>query len=108
MPPVTASRSPRPPSRGGAPPPGAREPVRPGAQYRLAPPAPAPAAPQAESIPFPILYEDSDLLVLDKPPGLVVHPAPGNEAGTLVNALLAHCGESLPGIGGEKRPGIVH
>jgi 23S rRNA pseudouridine1911/1915/1917 synthase len=55
-----------------------------------------------------ILFEDSDLLVLDKPAGLVVHPAPGNEDGTLVNALLAHCGDSLPGIGGERRPGIVH
>jgi 23S rRNA pseudouridine1911/1915/1917 synthase len=67
-----------------------------------------PASPEAESIPFPILYEDADLLVLDKPAGLVVHPAPGNESGTLVNALLAHCGADLPGIGGEKRPGIVH
>jgi 23S rRNA pseudouridine1911/1915/1917 synthase len=82
--------------------------VRVGALYRLAPPPPAPATPQAESIPFPILYEDADLLVIDKPAGLVVHPAPGNEAGTLVNALLAHCGAELPGIGGEKRPGIVH
>jgi 23S rRNA pseudouridine1911/1915/1917 synthase len=71
------------------------------------PPAVA-AQPQAQSIPFAILYEDDDLIVLDKPPGLVVHPAPGNEDGTLVNALLAHCGETLPGIGGERRPGIVH
>jgi len=84
------------------------EPVRPGVLYQLTVPAPLPAIPQAEAIPFPILYEDSDLIVLDKPPGLVVHPAPGNEAGTLVNALLAHCGENLPGIGGERRPGIVH
>lgn len=84
------------------------EPVRAGALYRLTPPPPVPASPQAEAIPFPILYEDADLLVLDKPAGLVVHPAPGNEAGTLVNALLAHCGADLPGIGGEKRPGIVH
>ncbi|CAH2599668.1 Uncharacterized RNA pseudouridine synthase Caur_0901 [Rhodovastum atsumiense] len=84
------------------------EPVRPGAVYRLDVPPPAPAVPQPERIPFPILYEDRDLLVLDKPPGLVVHPAPGNEEGTLVNALLAHCGNDLPGIGGEKRPGIVH
>jgi len=84
------------------------EPVRPGARYVLAPPAPLPATPQPEAIPFAILYEDADLIVLDKPPGLVVHPAPGNEAGTLVNALIAHCGDTLPGIGGEKRPGIVH
>ena len=55
-----------------------------------------------------ILYEDSDLLVLDKPAGLVVHPAPGNPDHTLVNALLAHCGDSLSGIGGVRRPGIVH
>ena len=66
------------------------------------------AAPQAEAIAFTILYEDADLIVLDKPAGLVVHPAPGNQDGTLVNALLAHCGDSLPGIGGERRPGIVH
>ncbi len=84
------------------------EAVRAGALYRLSPPAPVPATPRAEAIPFPILYEDSDLLVLDKPPGLVVHPAPGNQEGTLVNALLAHCGDTLPGIGGERRPGIVH
>jgi 23S rRNA pseudouridine1911/1915/1917 synthase len=64
--------------------------------------------PQAQDIPFPILFEDRDLLVLDKPAGLVVHPAPGNQDGTLVNALLAHCGDSLTGIGGERRPGIVH
>ena len=86
----------------------ASEPVRPGALYRLSPPAPIPATPRAEVIPFPILYEDADLLVLDKPAGLVVHPAPGNQEGTLVNALLAHCGDTLPGIGGERRPGIVH
>jgi 23S rRNA pseudouridine1911/1915/1917 synthase len=83
-------------------------PVRAGGRYVLAPPAPAPATPQPEAIPFPILYEDADLLVLDKPAGLVVHPAPGNQEGTLVNALLAHCGDALPGIGGERRPGIVH
>jgi 23S rRNA pseudouridine1911/1915/1917 synthase len=84
------------------------EPVRAGALYVVALPAPIAAAPQPQAIPFPILYEDADLLVLDKPPGLVVHPAPGNADGTLVNALLAHCGENLPGIGGERRPGIVH
>ena len=84
------------------------EPVRPGATYRLELPPPVPATPQPQAIPFTILYEDADLIVLDKPAGLVVHPAPGNEDGTLVNALLAHCGEQLTGIGGERRPGIVH
>jgi 23S rRNA pseudouridine1911/1915/1917 synthase len=84
------------------------EPVRPGATYQLDLPAPMPATPQPQAIPFPILYEDADLIVLDKPAGLVVHPAPGNLEGTLVNALLAHCGEQLTGIGGERRPGIVH
>jgi 23S rRNA pseudouridine1911/1915/1917 synthase len=66
------------------------------------------ARPRGEAINFPILYEDKHLLVLDKPAGLVVHPAPGNPDGTLVNALIAHCGDSLTGIGGERRPGIVH
>lgn len=61
-----------------------------------------------ESIPLDILFEDDYLIVINKPAGLVVHPAPGNEQGTLVNALLAHCGDHLPGIGGEKRPGIIH
>jgi 23S rRNA pseudouridine1911/1915/1917 synthase len=84
------------------------EPVRPGALYELSQPEPVAAAPRGQVIPFTILFEDADLLVLDKPAGLVVHPAPGNEDGTLVNALLAHCGDSLPGIGGERRPGIVH
>jgi 23S rRNA pseudouridine1911/1915/1917 synthase len=84
------------------------ESVRAHAIYALHLPAATPAIPQAQDIPFPILFEDRDLLVLDKPAGLVVHPAPGNEDGTLVNALLAHCGESLTGIGGERRPGIVH
>jgi 23S rRNA pseudouridine1911/1915/1917 synthase len=71
------------------------------------PPA-APAEPEPENIPLNILYEDDDLLVIDKPAGLVVHPGAGNPNGTLVNALLAHCGDSLSGIGGVKRPGIVH
>src|ERR1700759_5356008 len=74
------------------------DPVRPGATYQLDLPPPAPATPQPQDIPFPILYEDADLIVLDKPAGLVVHPAPGNEEGTLVNALLAYCGEQLTGI----------
>ncbi len=82
--------------------------VRPGARFIVQPPPLIAARPEAQSIPFDILYEDADLIVLDKPAGLVVHPAPGNEDGTLVNALLAHCGDSLPGIGGERRPGIVH
>ncbi len=84
------------------------EPVRPGMRFELIPPAPVAARPAAQAIPFAILHEDESLLVLDKPAGLVVHPAPGNEDGTLVNALLAHCGDDLPGIGGERRPGIVH
>ena len=84
------------------------EPVRAGALYELTPPAPVAAVPLPQAIGLTILYEDRDLLVLDKPAGLVVHPAPGNEDGTLVNALLAHCGDTLPGIGGERRPGIVH
>jgi 23S rRNA pseudouridine1911/1915/1917 synthase len=82
--------------------------VRPGALYSLDLPPPLPVAVTPQAMPLSILYEDSDLLVLDKPAGLVVHPAPGNQDRTLVNALLAHCGESLPGIGGERRPGIVH
>lgn len=81
---------------------------RPGARYVLSLPPPAPASPQAEAIPLAVLHEDDDLIVIDKPAGLVVHPAPGNPTGTLVNALLAHCGGSLAGIGGESRPGIVH
>ena len=66
------------------------------------------AAPTPQSMDLVVVYEDDDLIVIDKPPGLVVHPAPGNPDNTLVNALLAHCGESLRGIGGVKRPGIVH
>ncbi len=84
------------------------EPVRAGGTYILDLPAPAAATPQPQVIPFPILYEDADLIVLDKPAGLVVHPAPGNLDGTLVNALLAHCGPGFTGIGAERRPGIVH
>ncbi len=61
-----------------------------------------------QEIPLPIVYEDADILVIDKPAGMVVHPAPGNPDGTLVNALLSHCGEELSGIGGCRRPGIVH
>jgi 23S rRNA pseudouridine1911/1915/1917 synthase len=67
-----------------------------------------PAEPQAEDIPLTIVYEDDDIVIIDKPRGLVVHPAAGNWTGTLVNALIAHCGASLSGIGGVRRPGIVH
>jgi 23S rRNA pseudouridine1911/1915/1917 synthase len=71
-------------------------------------PLPAPAEPAAEQIALDIMFEDDDIIVIDKPAGLVVHPAAGNWTGTLVNALIAHCGESLSGIGGVRRPGIVH
>ena len=71
-------------------------------------PPPLPAEPRGENIPLHIVYEDEHLIVIDKPAGLVVHPAGGHETGTLVNALIAHCGDSLSGIGGVKRPGIVH
>jgi 23S rRNA pseudouridine1911/1915/1917 synthase len=71
-------------------------------------PAPEPAKPAGEAIPLNIVYEDDALIVIDKPAGLVVHPAAGHAQGTLVNALIAHCGDSLSGIGGVKRPGIVH
>lgn len=63
---------------------------------------------EAQQIPLDVCYEDADVIVVNKPKGLVVHPAPGHPDGTLVNALLAHCGDSLSGIGGERRPGIVH
>jgi 23S rRNA pseudouridine1911/1915/1917 synthase len=68
----------------------------------------APAEPKGEAIPLNIVFEDDFLVILDKPAGLVVHPGAGHETGTLVNALIAHCGDSLSGIGGVKRPGIVH
>jgi 23S rRNA pseudouridine1911/1915/1917 synthase len=71
-------------------------------------PEPEDATPQAQAIPLSIRFEDAHLIVIDKPAGLVVHPAPGNPDGTLVNALIAHCGDSLLGIGGVRRPGIVH
>lgn len=76
--------------------------------YAVALPPVAPADPQAEAIPLTVLYEDADLIAIDKPAGMAAHPAPGCETGTLVNALLAHCGDSLSGIGGVARPGIVH
>jgi 23S rRNA pseudouridine1911/1915/1917 synthase len=79
-----------------------------GAMVALDIPPAEPAVPEAEDIPLLVLYEDDALIVIDKPAGLVVHPAAGHAAGTLVNALIAHCGESLSGIGGVRRPGIVH
>jgi 23S rRNA pseudouridine1911/1915/1917 synthase len=82
--------------------------VNSGAAIRVDIPPATPAKPAPEPIPLNVVYEDADLIVIDKPKGLVVHPAAGNWTGTLVNALIAHCGESLSGIGGERRPGIVH
>ncbi|HTH97402.1 MAG TPA: RluA family pseudouridine synthase [Stellaceae bacterium] len=87
---------------------GASTKVRPGQEIVLTIPAPVADAPLPQAMDLPIVYEDTHLLVLDKPAGLVVHPAAGNPDQTLVNALLAHCGDSLAGIGGVKRPGIVH
>ncbi|MBU8541376.1 RluA family pseudouridine synthase [Roseomonas tokyonensis] len=95
-------------SRDGVPVHDPAESVRPGARYALRLPPPEDAVPQPQDIPLTILFEDRDLIVLDKPAGLVVHPAPGNPDGTLVNAVLAHAAEDLTGIGGEARPGIVH
>ena len=77
-------------------------------RFRIAVPEPEPAQNEAQAIPLTIVFEDGHLLVVDKPAGLVVHPAAGNRDGTLVNALLHHCGGSLSGIGGVARPGIVH
>jgi 23S rRNA pseudouridine1911/1915/1917 synthase len=82
--------------------------VKPGEVYDVRIPPPLPADPRGQDIPLNVVYEDSDLIVIDKPSGLVVHPAAGNPDGTLVNALIAHCGASLQGVGGVARPGIVH
>jgi 23S rRNA pseudouridine1911/1915/1917 synthase len=82
--------------------------VNSGAAIVVALPEPEPAKPAAEAIPLNVVYEDDDIIVIDKPKGLVVHPAAGHWSGTLVNALIAHCGASLSGVGGERRPGIVH
>jgi 23S rRNA pseudouridine1911/1915/1917 synthase len=82
--------------------------VKGGQSFVIDLPAPVADRPEPQAMALDIRYEDEQVLVLDKPPGLVVHPAPGNPDRTLVNALLAHCGESLAGIGGVKRPGIVH
>jgi 23S rRNA pseudouridine1911/1915/1917 synthase len=86
----------------------ARTPVKPGLTYTVTMPPPADAMAKGEDLPLDIVYEDDFLIVIDKPAGLVVHPAAGHDSGTLVNALIAHCGDSLSGIGGVKRPGIVH
>jgi 23S rRNA pseudouridine1911/1915/1917 synthase len=82
--------------------------VKPGERFALDLPEAAPPKPSAEAIPLAVVYEDDALIVIDKPAGLVVHPGAGHGAGTLVNALIAHCGASLSGIGGVARPGIVH
>jgi 23S rRNA pseudouridine1911/1915/1917 synthase len=74
----------------------------------FSPPPPVPVEDRPEDIPLAILYEDAHLIAIDKPAGMVVHPATSHQAGTLVNALLHHCGDELPGVGGERRPGIVH
>jgi 23S rRNA pseudouridine1911/1915/1917 synthase len=79
-----------------------------GSRIAVTLPLPVPAEPQGQAIPLAVVFEDAHLLVLDKPAGLVVHPAAGHDDGTLVNALIAHCGDSLSGIGGVRRPGIVH
>lgn len=82
--------------------------VVPGAAYCIDLPEPQPIEAQPQNIPLDVVYEDNDLIVINKPKGMVVHPAPGNPDGTLVNALLYHCGDSLSGINGVIRPGIVH
>src|SRR6476620_1811168 len=82
--------------------------VKSGDMVKVSLPPPEPAVPQGEEIPLNIVYEDDAIIVIDKPKDLVVHPAAGHASGTLVNALIAHCGDSLSGIGGVKRPGIVH
>jgi 23S rRNA pseudouridine1911/1915/1917 synthase len=82
--------------------------VKGGDIYEVDVPPARPTRPQGQDIPLMVVHEDKDLIVIDKPAGLVVHPAAGNPDGTLVNALIAHCGDSLMGIGGEARPGIVH
>ncbi len=82
--------------------------VKAGQVFRVSVPRSRPAVPKPEAIPLDVVFEDGDLIVIDKPAGMVVHPAAGNPDGTLVNALLAHCEGSLSGIGGVTRPGIVH
>ena len=89
----------------------AREParrVKAGQEFSVTVPRSRPAVPRPQAIPLDVVFEDRDLIVIDKPAGMVVHPAPGHADGTLVNALLEHCAGSLSGIGGVSRPGIVH
>jgi 23S rRNA pseudouridine1911/1915/1917 synthase len=92
----------------GAPVRAASQKTRPGGVYAVRLPPPAPAAPQPEAIPLALAFEDEHLIVVDKAAGMAMHPAPGAMRATLVNALLAHCGASLSGVGGVARPGIVH
>lgn len=86
----------------------ARTPVKSGAAYVVEVPAARQAVAAGEAMPLSIVYEDDSVIVIDKPAGLVVHPGAGQPDGTLINALIAHCGDSLSGIGGVRRPGIVH
>lgn len=86
----------------------AKRKVKTGQRVEVSIPAPEPAVPEPQDIPLSVVFEDAHLIVIDKPAGMVVHPAVGNTDGTLVNALLYHCGASLSGIGGVRRPGIVH
>ncbi len=86
----------------------AKDKPRTGATYELSLPPPEPAAPLPERLPLNIVFEDEHLVIVDKASGMAMHPAPGSMRGTMVNALLAHCGDSLSGIGGVVRPGIVH
>ena len=82
--------------------------VAPGESVAVRVPAPQETVLTAQDIPLDVVYEDEDVIVVNKPTGMVVHPAPGHPDGTLVNALLHHCGDSLSGVGGALRPGIVH
>jgi 23S rRNA pseudouridine1911/1915/1917 synthase len=82
--------------------------IRPGQNFEITVPPAMEAEPEGQDIPLNVVFEDDQVIVIDKPAGLVVHPGAGNEEGTLVNALIHHCGDSLSGIGGVKRPGIVH
>lgn len=82
--------------------------VKPGHSFAMLVPEARPAIPEAQAIALDVVYEDADFIVVNKPAGMVVHPAPGNPDRTLVNALIAHCGASLSGVGGVQRPGIVH
>ncbi len=95
-------------TRDGAPFTDASYKTRQGETYRLVPPPPEDPAPLAEAMDLDVVYEDADIIVVNKPAGLVVHPAPGAWTGTLVNGLIHHCGDTLSGIGGMRRPGIVH